>query len=448
MTTIRYRFYALVPGSEAETCLLHDTLSGTTLPAVEVDDQPWHNVAIVIDAFAARFGLRLTKRQSIAQWRTEEADHTVACDLWTTERHDTAPLPPDLRAVRSTGAQNAVADAPLSDALGRWQANGTTLHDAAEPWARPGWFADAVTWMTARLAENDLRLEGDVRQIKAWPLSCVLQAGTGSGSIFFKAVPPLFGAEPGITAALAARYPAHVPAVLAVDRERGWTLMRDHGARLLYDIASVEAWEAVLRRYAEIQVELSERPDILLAAGCADRRVGALEAQTVALAEACRQLLPTPRDNEMISELVRLAPRLQSAERALQTLGIAPTLVHGDFHANNIGLAGDRVVFFDWTDAALAHPFIDIYVLLEEARWDSALATQMPAVETQLVDAYLAAFRPFVASETLSCALALVAPVAAHFMVRSYVSITRALAPDDRAEMAGALALWLKRLLH
>jgi hypothetical protein len=49
------------------------------------------------------------------------------------------------------------------------------------------------------------------------------------------------------------------------------------------------------------------------------------------------------------------------------SLGIPDTLVHGDLHAGNIGLRGGRSVFFDWTDACVAQPFLDLVTFLDES---------------------------------------------------------------------------------
>jgi hypothetical protein len=44
------------------------------------------------------------------------------------------------------------------------------------------------------------------------------------------------------------------------------------------------------------------------------------------------------------------------------------TVVHGDFHAGNAALVGDRVVIIDWSDAAIGNPLIDLVTWLAWSR--------------------------------------------------------------------------------
>ena len=46
---------------------------------------------------------------------------------------------------------------------------------------------------------------------------------------------------------------------------------------------------------------------------------------------------------------------------------IPNTLVHGDFHAENIAMSDGGYLIFDWTDACIAHPFVDAATFLRYA---------------------------------------------------------------------------------
>ena len=57
--------------------------------------------------------------------------------------------------------------------------------------------------------------------------------------------------------------------------------------------------------------------------------------------------------------------------RGGRELPIPNTLVHGDFHAENIAVSDGRYLIFDWTDAWFAHPFVDLATFMRYAEHGS-----------------------------------------------------------------------------
>jgi aminoglycoside phosphotransferase (APT) family kinase protein len=55
-----------------------------------------------------------------------------------------------------------------------------------------------------------------------------------------------------------------------------------------------------------------------------------------------------------------LVDGLSAAVARIARLGLPETLVHGDFHTDNVALAGDRAVIIDWSDAAIGSPAVDL----------------------------------------------------------------------------------------
>ena len=62
-------------------------------------------------------------------------------------------------------------------------------------------------------------------------------------------------------------------------------------------------------------------------------------------------------------ELRRLEPALEQLCRRLDALGPPATLVHGDLHMLNVARLNGELVYFDWTDACISHPFLDLISL-------------------------------------------------------------------------------------
>ncbi|HET7072010.1 MAG TPA: phosphotransferase [Nocardioides sp.] len=69
--------------------------------------------------------------------------------------------------------------------------------------------------------------------------------------------------------------------------------------------------------------------------------------------------------------------------RRLDAIGPGPTLVHGDFHPWNITFGPDATRVFDWTDAAVSHPFVDLATFV--------FRTRDLSVRRRLVDTCVAA---------------------------------------------------------
>jgi len=107
----------------------------------------------------------------------------------------------------------------LAPYVEKWLAimRGSPIPEARPAWARPGWLAEASSWMEKSMVEAGLRPVGPVEVVEQWPLSSVLRRGTEDGHVYMKAVFSTFHHEPALTQALATVHPKLVPDVLAVD---------------------------------------------------------------------------------------------------------------------------------------------------------------------------------------------------------------------------------------
>jgi hypothetical protein len=234
---------------------------------------------------------------------------------------------------------------------------------------------------------------------------------------------PLFVEEGPVTAMLASRFPGYVPMPLAVEPEPGWLLLPAFDELVGWQ-APLELRCAVLARFAGLQRRSAEQAAELIAAGCLDRRLEVLEQQIeplVADPEAVARL----RADE-VEELRRQAPLFREACRRLADTGLPPTLVHGDLHVGNVARLDGELVYFDWTDACVAHPFIDLLSLYWEKDEDS---------RTALLDAYLDAWDGVESPERLREAASLAAVVIPLHHAVSYQRIVAGLEPDAKVEL-------------
>jgi Phosphotransferase enzyme family len=328
------------------------------------------------------------------------------------------------------------------------------------PWARRGWFSLAEAWITERLSRLDYTLIAPIEQIRSWGISSVLVAHTTMGDMYFKAIPSvvdkrpgalshgerppsrplLFGNEPALLRALAAFYPNYIPTPIAIDKERVWMLLRDFGPTRLRG-AEVQIWEEMISIYGQLQVSSVDHLQELLAVGCLDRNLEVLSTQIDPLLTDA-EVLSHLTANE-IEQLHRLAPWLKEQCSEIAKYKVPLALVHGDLHPGNIAVQDGGYVFFDWTDASVAHPFFDLVTIFRNGeRFADAPNTQI-----RLRDAYLAQWTAYEPTENLITVFTLAQTLGALHQAVSFQHIVANLEAASKREQYGGLRFWLRALL-
>lgn len=248
----------------------------------------------------------------------------------------------------------------------------------------------ADAWADARLRALGLSPLGERQTVKRGSISVVWRQETDGGpEVFFKVVPPLFAQEPPLTEWLSRRWPARVPHVLAIDRRRRWMLTRAVEGVALSELDSVEPWLSAVRTLARIQIDSIDRAAELVECGCPARDVAAVPGELDLLLP---ETIPPSagRDGAVPDEMVRAvrARRGSLVEDAarLGASGVPATLVHGDFHAENVIVSAQdgSPVIIDWTDGTRSHPFFDLLIFLR-----GHAAKRAAAHRDALVQAYV-----------------------------------------------------------
>jgi hypothetical protein len=293
------------------------------------------------------------------------------------------------------------------------------------PWASPGWRDGVRAWLDDEVGRLGHRVVA-IDQVKHWSISSVLRVETDGPELYFKVAArlPLFGEEAVVTARLAERFPGYVPVPLAVEPEQGWLLLPAFPELFTNRGTPVETRAECFRRFAELQRASVPLVAALFADGCLDRRLDVLEGQLGALVrdpEAIAQL-----SSEEVRELRKLLPAFQDACRRLAEFGLPAALVHGDLHLGNVTRLDGRLAYFDWSDACVAHPFIDLHSL----QWE-----RDETIRAALRDAYLEPWRDVVPVARLAEAAELARVVIPLHHAVSYLHIVRALEPDAKPEL-------------
>ena len=227
--------------------------------------------------------------------------------------------------------------------------------------------------MTAEVGSVGATLLAPPEIIQLWDASVVVRATTDAGRFYLKCSADIFRSEAMVTAALAARSPDLLPDVIAVDERRGWLLMADFGDRTLGD-EPPDQWHRALPAYAALQQDWLDRAAQLTELGAWSRPVTGLADRVAATGDD--DFLMAKLEPELRERWLAAAPTLAEQCRRLSAIGAPATLVHGDLHPWNVTADQVGMRFFDWTDAAVSHPFIDLATFIPRCD-DPSLRRQM-----------------------------------------------------------------------
>ena len=308
--------------------------------------------------------------------------------------------------------------------------------DLRPQWSRPEWLAKAAQWMQEQMITAGY-LDPEVPRIHhLWGVSVVLAAGSRTGSAFLKCSGGRFSHEGRMTQALADRSRGYLPDVLTVDPDRGWLLMRDLDAPLLGDQPE-STWGLGLDALAHLQQEWLGCTDNLLAAGAELRPLRQLAdwVNATALdADVVNRLAPQVRGAWLAS-----VPAMVDACTSLDRIGPGTSLTHGDFHPWNVVAGQDGTRIFDWSDAAAAHPFLDLVTYITR--------TDDLALRRYLLQRYLELWSRYLSPDDLRAAGQLALVAGALYQAHTYSQLIPTVMPDDLADLRDGDVQWLQRAL-
>jgi hypothetical protein len=322
----------------------------------------------------------------------------------------------------------------------------------AATWQDPLWRAAALDWATERLAEQGMVPEGDPEQphVRAW--STAFRLPVRGGAVWLKSVGPGSAQEPALVQALGEWAPDHVLVPMAVHRERRLMLLPDGGATLREagGAGSAEAWEVMLRDYAQLQLDLLPHAEHMVGLGVPDLRPERLPELVAELLADDGSLLVGRPDGMTPEVRARLEAQLGGfAElcRGLADSGIPATLQHDDLHDANVFVGDGRHRFFDWGDASVAHPFLSLLVPLRVVARELEAPNGDPAL-LRLRDAYLEPWSAYGSLDELRAWADLALAVAPLPRAMTWRRILRGVHPGERSEWEDAVPGWMAEYLE
>jgi hypothetical protein len=241
----------------------------------------------------------------------------------------------------------------LSPASGLAGDGAVTDHPLRMPWARPGGPAADLDWAANAASAVGLQTVDQPVQHRTWNLSCIWSIPVRGPSgrrerLWLKCVPAFFAHEAAVLRRLAGQA---VPRLVAAQGHR--LLLAEMPGRDGFDATAAEARQ-VIDRLVALQIQTAPLVPALLADGVPQARHEPFihELQAVVARRA-------PHD----PVLRRLAGEARTRLAQAQGCGLPDVLVHGDAHPGNARIGAGTPIVFDWGDARIGNPVLDLAVL-------------------------------------------------------------------------------------
>lgn len=270
-----------------------------------------------------------------------------------------------------------------------------------ELWSSAAFVEEARDWVAREAAAHGLSLTGECEQPHLRPWSSAFRFETSGGRVWFKVNGAGTRHEPTLTRALAGLVPGLVPEVLAVDATRGWSLSRDAGP-VMRSVAAPDglwsAWEVLVARYADAQIDLAAHVPDLCATGVREASPATLPAQAAEILKAL-EALPVAEGGltrAQADEVARRLPVYAAWCERLGASGIPSSVQHDDLHSANVcwGGSASTARIIDWGDASLGHPLGTMLCTLNSVAHHAGVEIDHPRVQ-RVRDAYLEPFTGF-----------------------------------------------------
>lgn len=323
-----------------------------------------------------------------------------------------------------------------------------------ERWSSPEFVEGARDWVRRACQDRGIELADGSVQAQCRPWSSAIRFETSQGPLWFKVNGPGTLHEGTLVACLADLVPDLVPAVLARDADRGWSLTR-HAGPVMRSIAPPDQlwarWEGMLVRYAVAQIDLADHVPTLLGTGVHEVSPTTLPDHALRLVNELDALDP---ESGGLSEqtTATLHERLSAYGEwcaELAASGISNSIQHDDLHSNNICWGGDvedaRII--DWGDASVGHPLATMLCTLNSIVFHAGCEIDDPRV-LRTRDAYLEPFTAFADRSDLVRYVALARRTGCVARALSYEAALQGEPVATHAELDFPIRGWLLEMLE
>ena len=242
-------------------------------------------------------------------------------------------------------------------------------------------------WIEKICAENNIRINGELKPIKDGKLFCV---ASDIGDLYLKKTTSFIVDELAFTLKLMEAGIIDLPAWIGYNHDMKLCLMRDMGGSDLSELPSLDVETSLnmfisLARMQKDSVQFVKSEDF-----CGfDYRIGTMIEELEYLPESAYEMLSDTQyriTRDETEKLKRNAEYVKSVLESVNNVCLPDTIHHGDLGVYNVRVIDGRSVFYDWGCGGVSHPFFDTVRLLSSMR--GKLPTDVQAKEI-IIDVYL-----------------------------------------------------------
>lgn len=260
-----------------------------------------------------------------------------------------------------------------------------------------------LTWAEHTLTKHGYTIIDPLEMVREVPWSKVWRFRTSQGWVYLKQMAKPFAIEPILMQFLRKNLAADVPHVIEMDFSLSCFLMNEAGTTLRDNLKKDYQTSLVchiLKSYAKLQSQSIEHVNALLTLGVPDWRLAKLPTLYRQLIDQTDVLIADGLTKTEVTTLQHLFSAFCELCVQLAEYKIPETLEHGDFHDNNILVRQQDILFNDWGDATISHPFFSLASWLNSALRHHSLQKADPRTLI-LQNAYLEMWQDYASFDTL-----------------------------------------------
>ncbi|MCB9451223.1 MAG: hypothetical protein H6672_07270 [Anaerolineaceae bacterium] len=375
----KQRDLSLILSAKAEV-LLQRGDAGWQIPFTSNPFHFWQSVEWVNKAVQEAFGLHVITLRCVRVEFDEAAQQRECLYL---QQHLGGAIPSDMAWFSANVLPDGLAPALREEIVG-WLA---TLDDPAQP----GWYRlDGYNALVQAVGVVD-----HLEQLRSWERSSVWRLVQHGETRYLKIAPTMFAHEAPLTRWLAGRFPQHFPHVL----DDNMLLMADYGEIGLAARPDPALWARTMVKMAEIQRDLISETTTLENMGVPVRPLSWIrERANFLLTDATYRIGDHTIRSGEAARLRASVPTLLRLLDDIEALDIPLTLEHGDLWSGQIMMHGRNLIFTDWSDATITHPFFSLEFFNAELAND---LPDHPDAAEQIASAYLQMWTAYAPLERL-----------------------------------------------
>jgi thiamine kinase-like enzyme len=227
-------------------------------------------------------------------------------------------------------------------------------------------------------------------------VSVWLQGRTQHLEMFVKVSPQSAQLEGRVGRLLTRFAPGLTPEILGFHNNLGVVVTRKLEADNLSFEQNTEIWLETVRTLAKLQ---RSSLNFLTELQVPTLNLSGLLESCDALISNTKELERLGLTPEQVQSVQTLLPRIKPALEIFGAAGLPQTLVHGDFHANNVLVEHGKPKIIDWSEAAISSPLLDLGRFLEFLNRKQLNVHPALEIQTELIEAFFEPWHDLVSRE-------------------------------------------------